>query len=588
MVFKRQQDREDSKKFGVILAVIIGLFGIIVLRLLWLQVIRGSYYRGLAQSNSTRVIPDRACRGLISDRNGEILVNNVPSFTVSVVPADLKNKDKVVSDLAKLLDLSEEDLLAKLEKQQYRVFEAVKIKGDVPSQVVSRLEESNLPGVRVDTEPKRNYSGKDYSCHVLGYVGESNMDEVSNNKYFIGDSIGRAGVEKHYDEVLRGVNGSREIVVDSAGRQIKPAGSKPFVKGTDLTLTIDAKLQNTCEELIRGRKGCVIAMNPRNGEIYAMVSHPGFNPNIFSGKLDKREWSDLINSPEMPFLNRAVSGLYSPGSTFKIVTATAALEERLLTEKDQFACRGIYWYSDWNYNCWKLEGHGSLNIVDAIGQSCDIFFYQTGLLVKVEKLAAYSRLFGFGTESGLDLDGERKGIVPDAAWKERFHHSHWFPGNTIQLAIGQSYLLATPLQMLDSYNILINNGTLYRPHIVRAVGDKVVLPSAVKSITIRNEDLVTVKKGLWQSVNLGGTGRNAKSNFAIAGKTATIENPHGPSHASFIGFAPFNNPEISAIAFFEGSGGGGGTDAAPVVKSVIEAYFKIKKEKYAKSASKDF
>ena len=588
MAFKREQDRADSKKFGAILAVILGLFCIIVLRLFWLQVIRGGYYRGLAQSNSTRVIPDRACRGIITDRNGEILVNNVPSYTVSIVPADLKNKDKVVFELARLLELNEDDILSKLDRQQYRVFEAVKIKGDVSAQVVSRLEESNLPGVRVDKEPKRNYTKKENSCHVLGYVGESNMEEVSNNKYFIGDSIGRAGVEKSYDEILRGVNGSREIVVDSAGRQIKPAGSKAFVKGADLSLTIDAQLQGMCEDLIRGRKGCVIAMNPRNGEIYALASHPGFNPNIFSGKLDRSEWSALINSPEMPFLNRAVSGLYSPGSTFKIVTATAALEERLLTEKDLFVCHGIFWYSDWNYNCWKLEGHGSLNIIDALGQSCDIFFYQTGLLVKVEKLAAYSRLFGFGAESGIDLDGERKGIVPDASWKERVHNSHWFPGNTIQLAIGQSYLLATPLQMLDSYNILINNGTLYRPHIVRSVGDKAVTPSVVKSISIRNEDLVTVKKGLWQSVNLGGTGRNAKSIFAIAGKTATIENPHGPSHASFIGFAPFNNPEISAIAFFEGSGGGGGTDAAPVVKSVIESYFKIKQEKYAKSAGKDF
>ncbi len=588
MVFKRQQDTEDRKKFKTILIVIISLFVIIVLRLFWLQVIRGGYYSGLALSNSTRVIPDRACRGLISDRNGEILVNNVPSFTVSLVPADLKKKDYVVSELANLLELNEDDILSKLDGQQNRVFEAVKIKGDVPSQVVAQLEESNLPGVRVDTEPKRNYTGKASSCHVLGYVGESNLEEVSNNQFCIGDSIGRAGVEKRYDEILRGVNGSREIEVDSAGRQLKPAGSKPFVKGTDLSLTIDSKLQNVCEGLIRGRKGCIIAMNPKNGEIYALVSYPGFNPNIFSGKLDKREWSGLINSPEMPFLNRAVSGLYSPGSTFKIVTATAALEERLLTEKDYFDCRGIFWYSDWNYNCWKLDGHGSQNIVDAIGHSCDIFFYQTGLLVKVEKLAAYSRFFGFGTESGLDLDGERKGIVPDAAWKEKFHNSHWFPGNTIQLAIGQSYLLATPLQMLDSYNILINDGMLYRPHIVRSIGEQLVQPSAVKSISIRSEDLVIVKKGLWRSVNLGGTGRNAKSIYEIAGKTATIENPHGPSHASFIGFAPFNNPEISAIAFFEGSGGGGGTDAAPVVKSVIEAYFKIKKEKNAKNASKDF
>ncbi|MEI7903786.1 MAG: penicillin-binding protein 2 [Candidatus Firestonebacteria bacterium] len=591
MEYRKLRGREDEVRFRTLIAIVLFVFGILILRLIWLQVILSGSYAQKAANNSTRVIPDRACRGVLFDRNLEVLVNNVPSYTVSVIPADLRNKEKVIAELAKMLDLNEQEILDKLEKQKYRVFEAVKLKSDVTSQIVSIIEEHSLdlPGVIVHTEPKRNYAYKSTACHVLGYTGEAGMEELGTGKYSIGDIIGRAGVEKRYDKELRGENGSREIVVDSNGRQIKPAGSKAFVKGADFVLTIDMKLQKACEDLVKGRRGAIIAMNPKNGEIYALVSTPGYDPNIFNGRLDRKEWSALSDNPEQPFLNRAIGGSYSPGSTYKIVPATAALEEKLLTERDLFVCHGIYWYSDWNYNCWKLDGHGSVNIIEALCYSCDIFFYQAGLLVKVSKLADYAKLYGFGSETLIDLDGERKGVVPTAEWKERQHNAHWFPGNTIQLSIGQGYLLATPLQMLNSYNIIANNGSLFKPHIVKYAGDREVKPELIKQVALKPETLAVIKKGLWEAVNRpGGTGWRAKSNFSIAGKTATIENPHGPAHASFIGFAPFNNPEISVIAFFEGSGTGGGEAAAPVVKSVVESYFKIKKEKYAKSASKDF
>ena len=591
MEFRTLKGREDEKRIRTLVILVIAVFSVLILRLIWLQVILWNTYSEKAANNSTRVIPDRACRGVVYDRNREVLINNIPSYTVSVIPADLRNKEKVVADLAKMLDLDEQEILAKLEKQKYRVFEAVKLKSDVTSQIVSVIEEHSmdLPGVIVHTEPKRNYTFKESGCHVLGYVGEAGMEELGAEKYSIGDILGRAGIEKKYDKEIRGVNGSREIIVDSFGRQIKPGNTRAFAKGADLMLTIDMKLQKVCEDLVKGRRGAVIAMNPKNGEIYAMVSNPGYDPNIFCSKLDRKEWNTLIENPEQPFLNRAIGGSYSPGSTYKIVPATAALEEKLLTEKDLFVCHGIYWYSDWNYNCWKLEGHGSMNIIESLCYSCDIFFYQTGLLAKISKLSEYSKLYGFGSETFIDLDGERKGIVPTAEWKERMHNAHWFPGNTIQLSIGQGYLLATPLQMLNSYNILANNGALFRPHVVKYVGNKEIRPEEIKSVAIKTETLNTIKKGLWEAVNRpGGTGWRAKSNFSIAGKTATIENPHGPSHASFIGFAPFNNPEISVIVFFEGSGSGGGEVAAPVVKAVVESYFKIKKEKYAKSANKEF
>lgn len=328
-------------------------------------------------------------------------------------------------------------------------------------------------------------------------------------------------------------------------------------------------------------------MNPKDGEIYALANKPSFDPNIFCNQLNESEWKKYFSDASQPFLNRAVSGLYSPGSTFKIVLATAALEGRLLNTKDLFLCHGIYWYSTWKYECWKKDGHGSLNIIDALTRSCDIFFYQTGLLVKANKIAEYSKLFGFGSLTFVDLDSEKEGLVPTEEWKRMKKGEYWFPGNTIQLSIGQGYILATPLQMLNSYNVIVNNGISYKPHVVKLVGKKETIPEVLKGFSIRGETLETVKKGLWQAVNgNGGTGWKAKSNFNIAGKTATIENPHGISHASFIGFAPFNNPEISVIAFLEG-GGGGGEVAAPLVKNVVESYFKLKKERYANRKTKN-
>jgi penicillin-binding protein 2 len=584
MVLERLQDKIEEKRFKFITVFISFLFLILFIRLVILQIIENEKYKKLAESNSIRVIPERAARGIIYDRYREKLVDNIPSFTVSIIPADLRNKEKVIEKLSQILNISEEEIYEKLDRQKYKVFEAIKIKGNLNSQVISVIEEHKLelPGVLIHTEPKRNYINNDIASHILGYVGEVSLSEINKGNYYLGDLIGKSGIEKRYDSYLRGVNGATQIMVDSRGREIKIVGKKASSKGMDIMLTIDLKLQRKCEELLKDKKGVIIAMDPRDGEIYAMASKPSFNPNMFSNPLEKESWDDLISNPDRPLLNRAIAGLYSPGSTFKVVLACAALEEHILDLKDLFVCHGTYWYSTWNYNCWKREGHGSLNIIDAITYSCDIFFYQTGLVVKIDKISEYSKLFGLGEETRIDLDGEKKGLVPTAEWKERTFHEHWMPGNTIQLSIGQGYLLATPIQMINVYNIIINNGTLYKPYLVKFINDREIFPEVLKRVSLRDDTLNIVKKGLWGAVNKsGGTGWRAKSNFNIAGKTATIENPHGPSHASFIGFAPFSAPEISVMVFLEG-GGSGGEIAAPIAKSVIEEYYKLKKERYAR------
>lgn len=583
MALERVQDKEQKKRFKLLITFGSILFGIIVLRLFYIQILSYTKYKSLAQSNSTRVVLKRAARGIIYDRYGEKLADSVPSFTVSIIPADLKDSEKVIALLAKILKIPEEEIIQKIEKQKNKVYEAIKIKGNLKAQIVSVIEENKteLSGVIIHAEAKRNYLYKETAAHVIGYVGEVSLNDVNKGKVYVGDTVGRAGVEKKFDAELRGVNGAMKIMVNSSGKEIKSLGEDPFVKGEDIVLTLDLRLQKLCEEYFKGRRGVVVCMNPKDGEIYALVSKPSFDPNIFCDHLDKEEWSRMLYDPEQPFLNRAVSGLYSPGSVFKIVPAAAALEKKKLTKEDIFVCRGTYHYGkDWTYDCWKLDGHGVLTMVDAISQSCDVFFYQLALTVTADKISEYARLFGYGALTGIDLDGEKAGLVPTPVWKKDKYGIHWFPGNTIQYSIGQGYITSNPLQILSSYDIIINNGISYKPRLVKKIGEKEFKKEMLRSCPISAETLDLVKKGLWKAVNSGGTGSRAKSAYAIAGKTATVENPHGLSHAAFVGYAPFVNPEVSVLVFIEG-GGSGGENAAPIGKAVIESYFKLKKERYA-------
>lgn len=566
---------EISNRLKIIISLVIGFFVIIFLRLIYLQVFEGIKYRDLANINSIRVIQKRAARGNILDRFGNKLVYNIPYYNVIVIPADLKNKDLVISKLSKILNVNEEEISVKLDKVKNNTVEPILIKENLDSRVAGVLEEEkqNLNGVLIIVEPKRSYI-EDGLFHTIGYVSEVNdMEVLLNSEFSRGDLIGRIGIEREYDKFLRGVNGRIRILVDAAGRKFKLAGSSEPVKGKDIILTLNSKLQKVVESSLKGRTGSIIVMNPNSGDILAIASSPAPSLKKFSFGLTKDEWDKLSNNSEHPLHNRAISAMYAFGSTFKVLTAIAGLEKGVIDERTRFFCNGRFWFSTWDYRCWKREGHGSVDIYRALTESCDVYFYNVGLKLGIENLSKFAFYLGLGKKTGIDINGEKDGLVPTPKWKEEKEGTPWFPGNTIQLSIGQGYILSTPIQMLSLFNIIATDGKLYRPHVIKQVSEKSE-PEVIRDVKLNRNNLKIIKKALLSVVNSqSGTGKNARiDGIDVAGKTATIENPHGSTHAAFIAFAPVESPVISLIVFLE-CGGEGGADAAPIAKRILESYF---------------
>ena len=574
---------EISERLKIIIFILVGLFAIVFLRLLYLQVFKASKYRNLANINSIRVIQKKAPRGNIFDRFGNKLVYNIPYYTVAVVPADVKNMEYIITRLSKILSVSEEEIRVKLDKVNKTQVDPVIIKENLDSKIASIIEEEkhNLSGVLVIVEPKRMYMYGGLAFHTIGYINEvTDMELLLNpSEYSMRDLIGRIGVEKECDKFLRGKNGSIRVMVDASGRKYRLAGSSEPFKGKDITLTINANIQKVAEDSLAGKTGSIIVMQPGSGDILAIVSSPSPDLKKISMGLTKEEWESIFNSPRHPLYNRAIGGTYPFGSTFKVLTALAALETGDIDENTRFFCNGRFWYSTWDYGCWKKEGHGNVDIYRAIAESCDVYFYNVGLRLGIDNIDKFASNFGLGENTGIDISGEKKGLVPTPLWKEQKEGKPWFPGNTIQLSIGQGYLLATPLQMLSLFNLVATGGVLYKPLVIKQISgaDKpefVSQPEITRSIKISKKNIEIVKKALFLVVNSDkGTGSKSKVNGVnVAGKTATVQNPHGKTHAAFIAFAPVESPSVSLIVFLEGEGEGG-RDAAPIAKKILEAYF---------------
>jgi penicillin-binding protein 2 len=577
-------EREEFEhRLTVIFTVIAVLLATLAIRLWQVQLVQGDYFLHLSEENRVRITPIAAPRGLILDQRGRVVVANRPAFTVAVFPPEMRDRPHEIPELARLLRMSPAEVDEKLSAIRDRPFSPVRLLRDAPKEIVAAVEESrlDLPGVTVQVEPVRDYIHGTLAAHLLGYLGEINDRELrvfAARGYEPGDLIGKDGVERIYDRYLRGQNGEIQAEVDAQGRPLRTLGIVSAAPGNTVVLGLDLDVQRAAEEALGGRPGVVIAMDVHTGTIVALASHPAFDPNIFAAGIKAPAWNHLLGDPLKPLVDRAIQGEYPPGSVFKVVTASAALELGLVTPNTWFNSPGFYMLGTWVFHEWKALGH--VNFIDAIAQSCDACFYDLGRRLGPDHLAEFAHMYGLGEATGIDLPQESVGVVPDPVWKERALKQVWFPGDTLNTAIGQGYVLATPLQVARMVAAVANGGVLVTPHVVtevRSLGGRVLLhvdPPGGGSVRLSPQTWAVLRTGLAAVVSRGTASSIQIPGLSIAGKTGTAENIHGKPFAWFAGFAPADAPSLVVVALVENAGFGA-EFAAPIAQQVFEAAFGI-------------
>ncbi len=640
------ENETPRHKFRLMRVLIIAAFALLVLQLGQIQIVNGDYYRNAANQNRFRLIQTDALRGIVYDRTGKILVRNIPSFNVSIIPADLPDDPtQIYQRLASLLNMPIDTIIENtvadpigsvpsemerivtppkrkpgiselVAKAQRDPFAPVLIQTNVPRQAAFYLEENHLdfPGVQVGLEPVREYVEGPLFAHILGYTGHIPRETFADYQaqgYASTDQVGLTGVEQTFENDLRGIKGRRYIEVDVAGREVANLGEEAPTPGNNVVLALDADFQKTVETILakalktsKAKQAVAIALDPRNGQILAMVSLPSYDNNLFSTGISVDDYTNLAQDPLHPLMDQAISGQYPPGSTFKLIPASAALQEHVLDINTRLQTPGILWVPNKYYPDnerlaqpfydWYKPGFGSLTIRDALAVSSDVFFYQvaggespsfdTGL--GEERLAGYARMFGLGELTGVDLPGEAKGLVPDPAWKRKTIGDIWTVGDTYNMGIGQGYVLATPLQVADYTAIVANGGTLYKPQIVNSIVDangkvvRQIQPQVIRHVAVDPKDFAIVREGMRNSVTRGTSSAVNLADVNVAAKTGTAEyygpkvNGHLPTHAWFTSFAPYDNPQIVVSVFVYG-GGEGSAVAAPAAADILRAYFRL-------------
>ncbi|MGP0128920.1 MAG: penicillin-binding protein 2 [cyanobacterium endosymbiont of Rhopalodia musculus] len=556
------------------------LLGAIGSRLVYLQLLEGEVYREKAENNRIRIIPKPPVRGNIFDRKGRVLASTRLTHAAYLWPVVIKesNWEENLRYLSQLLSIPEDNIERKIKQAGYNSPTLIRIARSLNPAQITALEEfkSELNGLEVDIESVRNYPNQDLAAHVLGYTGELNAEQLSKRRsegYRLGDTVGKMGVEAAYEQQLRGEWGGLELEVDGGGKVVKVLGQKIGKAGKDVTLTLDLDVQKAAEAALGQRKGAIVAIDPRDGGVLAMVSYPRFNPNVFSSQITPETWEKWRRQGD-PFVNRALRG-FPPASIFKIVTATAGMETEKYppnTVLNTFAYLNV---GGTAFGEWNRAGFGPMGYVRAMAWSSNTFHGQIGRGVGGPNLIKWARNYGFGDKTGIELEEEARGLIADDTWKRKNYSWGWTDGDTVNMSIGQGFTQATPLQVAIMFAVPANGGYRVKPHFLKGDGD---VSKWRTSMNLKPSTITTLKQGLREVVSSGtGKALNTPNLPPVAGKTGTAEAPPGKVHAWFGGYAPYNKPEIVVVAFAEHSGGGGGSVAAPMVRQVMEAHFKNKK-----------
>ena len=583
----RRHRAELVARLGVLSRIAQALLAVIAVGYWSVQVANGDYYRELADHNRLRKRSIEASRGLIFDRHGRPLVENIPSYSLLVDRSRAEDLDHSLRFAASILPHTHDELQERLESYRREPkFRPVRLAEGLSLAELSRFEAQKLeyPEFEVQIDQLRLYRYAHQMSHLLGYLGEVGEAELASGAdYQAGDLVGKKGIERQYQQLLRGADGEQVVVVDSRGQVIEELRDverrRAAEAGYDLRLSLDLDLQQEAARLLEDKVGSIVALDPRNGEILAMVSSPAFNPNLFARRIRSEDWKRLVEDPHHPLQNRAVQNTYPPGSVFKIVMAIAALEERAVDPSQKVFCRGYSMIYDHRYRCWKPSGHGSVDMTDALKYSCNVYFHQLGQKLEIDTIARYSRLFGLGAKTGIDLAGEKSGLVPDQEWSRKRRGSQWFRGETISVATGQGPLLVTPLQIATMTSAVAMQGRIFKP--------KLLIDGPVEShdLHLSQRALDYTRRALWRVVNDEGTGRSAAvTGFEIAGKTGTAQvvrqetwtdnedlAAQNRDHAWFASWGPFEDPELVVVVFVE-HGGAGSQAAAPLAKAIYEKF----------------
>ena len=575
----------DIKRLWILVALASLMFAILFWRLVQLQIVQGEQLLKVSEGNRIRAVEIHPVRGKIYDRHGKLLVDNRPSFSVFVVPWEMRRNPKTASFLVRSLQLDSLTIKEKISRQRSQPFKPTRIARDVPFASIATLEEhmSELPGVLVRIETKRHYPVTN-APHLLGYIGELSKE---NPKIFpgvpVGGIVGKSGLELQYDNQLRGEKGVKFIQVDALGRELGEVYKEtavPPVPGADLYLTLDLHLMNYADSLLGDRPGSVVAIEPWSGEIFVLLSKPRYDPNLFSGVMSPETWKQLQEDPDKPLLHRAIQSGYPPASTLKMAILAAALESGAINESHVVNCTGVFQLGRRPYRCWRQEGHGSVGLLKSIEESCDVFYYQVGLAAGLDVLESMLKAFHFGTPTGIDLDSEISGLVPGKDYYDRRYGPRgWTKGLIPNISIGQGEVLVSPVQMARHAAILATRGRCSKPHLYGGLS-----PVGWQPFTEREYPYETLElhPETWDIIQEGmrlvlhgekGTAQWLNPQTPMAGKTGTAQNPHGEDHAWFVAFAPYNNPKIAVSVLVE-HGEHGSTAAAPIAVKLIQEFLR--------------